>query len=464
MSSQRHLGGLMAFVFLMGCRLCLAIDMDAASGPVTPGSSNALSGNHGANTFAPGNPASINGQTDLAAPAEPPAVMALPANGGTAPGDASTTRKFYTLTASLREIYDSNDNTSNIHPQASLETELSPSILVDFPSEGNDFTARYTLDLTYYNPEQTDSATVDNGGKTSNEIDVTHEFVAQYAHTFSDRFSINLAEDFRYFIEPSIDQSTGSNYQQGAYVANVLNGTLTAQWTPLIGTTTSYSNTIVRYDEADVADFQDNIENTGTQSVSYAVLPKISASLGGTVDNITYKTSLRGYTTYTGFVGGSWQVLPSLSVTGQGGATYIVPVSGSDSTAPYAALTLNWNLGARSSLSFNYAHEITPSDQVGANGQTSDRFSSNFRYDINTRLSSHLQGTFTYATVSQDLLVAQGSSSYQEDQYYLDTGLTYHYNSYLDLDSGVTISGVASDISNNSYSRDEVYLGVRGTY
>ena len=131
----------MALLFLMGCRLCLAIDMDAASGPVPPGSSNALSSHPGANTFAPGNPASINGQTDLAAPAGPPAVMALPANGGTAPGDASTTRKFYTLTASLREIYDSNDNTSNLHPQASLETELSPSILVDFPSEGNDFTA-----------------------------------------------------------------------------------------------------------------------------------------------------------------------------------------------------------------------------------------------------------------------------------------------------------------------------------
>ena len=74
----------------------------------------------------------------------------LPVNSAPLPADASTTRKFYTLTASLREIYDDNVTGSNNNQPASLETMLSPSILVDFPTPEGEFTGRYTFNLTYY--------------------------------------------------------------------------------------------------------------------------------------------------------------------------------------------------------------------------------------------------------------------------------------------------------------------------
>lgn len=394
-----------------------------------------------------------------------PAMMALPANEGSVPGDASTHRKFYTLTAELREIYDDNVNTVKSNPQASFETELTPSILVDFPTEKGDFSARCTLGITYYSTGTNNGGSNVNGGKNPSEIRLSDEFLAQYTHSFSDRFNLSLAESLRYYTEPSIDQSTGTNYQNGDYIANIFNGVLTAQWTPLVGTSSNFSNTVVRYDNSAVGQAQNSVENTGTQSISYAILPKVSVSVGGIVDEITYDSGIRGYTTYTGFAGASWQILPSLSASGRGGATYIVPVQGKDNIAPYAAMTIAWTLGARSSLAFNYAHEVTPSDQVGANGQTSDRFTGNFKYDITTRLSSYLQGTFTYSTISQDLSTSGGAGlSQQENQYYLDTGFVYQYNSYLNLDAGITISGVTSEVSTLEYGRDEVYLGVRGTY
>jgi len=278
--------------------------------------------------------------TDLSAPA-PPAAMALPADTGTTSSttpDGSTTRKFYTLSASLREIYDDNINTTNTNPQSSLETDISPSVLVDFPMSDSEFTGRYTFDLTAYSHAP---SSVSNGGGSSNgsAVQYTHEFTAQYIHAFSDRFNLNVAEDFRYFIQPSILQSTGTNYQNGPYVANTLNGTATAQWTPLFGTTTTYANTLVRYDDANVAAQQDSLENTGSQTFSFAILPKISVSVGGIGDNITYDTADRGYTSYTAFLGGQWQALPSLSFTGRGGGTYIEPQQGIASFAPYAALT-----------------------------------------------------------------------------------------------------------------------------
>jgi hypothetical protein len=422
----------------------VAVDADNTPGPTMPDTNSAAIG-----------------PTDTASPATP-AMMALPADTGSPGGDASTHRKFYTFTASLRETYDDNVNTSNVNPQSSLETELSPSVLVDFPMENSDFSARYTFDITYYS----NSAAVNGGstGSSSGSLQYTQEFIAQYTHSFSDRFNLALADQFRNYTEPSIFENTGTAYNNGAYDANIFNGTLTAQWTPLLGTTTTYSNTVVKYDNAAVAVEQNSMENTGSQNFSFAVLPKISAGFGGIGDNITYDTADRGYTSYTGFLGAQWQALPSVSVTGRGGGSYTETVQNQGLFSPYGALSLSWGLGARSALSFDYAHEVTPSDQVGANGQTSDRFSGNLRYDITTSLSSHLQGTYTNATISQQLAVAGVGSSYNEGEYALDTGLTYHWNRYLDFDCGITLSGVTMETNGGDYSREQAYLGVRGTY
>jgi Putative beta-barrel porin 2 len=433
----------MALCLLVSCRLSVAIDPGTIPNPVNPASANA----------------------DLSAPVTP-AVMALPANNAPLSNDASSNRKFYTLTASLREIYDDNVGTVKNNPQTSYETELSPSVLVDFPTEDGDFSARYTFNITYYSVgPDTNSNNNNNSGKNSSEFKYTHEFIAQYSHAFSERFNLALAEQFRYYIEPSLYESTGTNYQNGAYISNAISGTLSAQWTPLFGTTTTYSNTIVRYDNSLIAQFQDSIENTGSQVFSFTVAPKVSVNFGGIVDDLSYDQISRGYTNYTGFVGAQWQILPSLSVTGRGGASYTEEIGDNQPLiSPYAALSVDWTLGARSSLSFNYAHEVTPTDQVSANGQTSDRFTANFRYDITSSLSSHLQGVFTQADVQQGLINSASISSYNESDYALDTGLTYHYNSYLDIDCGITLSGVSSDIMVNDYSRDEAYVGVRGTY
>jgi hypothetical protein len=466
MSSQRlHGGPVTLFLLLSCCRLCCAIapiPPPAAASPTpqpspSPGSNPIF--------YSPQNPATGVDQFGT----NGPALRALPVNPSSLGIDASTTRKFYTLTASLREIYDDNVNTSNTNQKASFETDFTPSVLVDFPGPDGDFSARYTFGLTYYTvgPDNTGNGGSSNvGTSNSAEFEMTHELLGQYAHSFSDRFQLSLAEDLRYFTEPGILESTGTNYQNGPYVSNNLNGTLTAQWSPLISSSLTYANSVIQYQDTSVGNDQNSVENTGSISVGYALLPKITTSAGVLLDNITYDTADRGYTTYTVFFGPAWQALPSLSLSARGGATYIEPSEGQASIAPYGALTVAWTLGARSTLSFNYAHEVTPSDEVGADGQLSDRFSASFAYQVTPRLSSHLTGVFTSSTISNGLSTSQQSSlnNYQEDVYEVDAGLTYQYNSYLGLDFGAILSGVSSNISNNNYSRDETYVGIRGTY
>jgi len=466
MSSQRFYGGVITLCLLLSCRASLASVAEppvVAPTPVTSGPPPASSGGY----LYPVNPA-IPNQTDLPTPA----AMALPVNGPSLPGDSSTTRKFYTLTASLREVYDDNVGTSNINKVSSLETVFSPSVLVDFPTPEGDFSASYTLDLTYYNNLNNNNNSNSGNGGIANigykpqSIQYDQQVIAQYTHAFSERFNLNLGEQFRYYYEPSMYEDIGTAYNNGQYVANVINGTFSAQWTPLFGTTTTYSNIITRYDNSVVGAEQNNIENTGSQNFSFSVLPKFSVSVGGIADNITYDAADRGYTTYTGYVGAQWQALPSLSITGRGGLSYYetTGTGAQSSTSPYAAMSINWSLGARSSLSFDYAHEITPSYQIGSNGQVSDRISANFQYNITTFLSSHLQTSLTNSNITNQLSSTSTLNGYTQLQYFLDTGLTYHYNSYLNFESGISLSGVSSNSSIYNYSRDEIYLGVRGTY
>lgn len=459
MSSPRTTG-LITLCLLSSCRLVLGADPPPGASPTLPPPNPALQ------SFGSPLPGT-NGPNDLNGGASPPAMMALPAStgagSGTAPAiDASNFRKFYTITAELRETYDTNVNTTP-QAQSAFETSISPSFLVDFPRENSELSARYTFGLTDY---------MESKAAGGDNLQISNEFLAQYRHDFSERFSGNASEQFIDSTEPNLFGSTGTPYRNGESISNAFTSGFSAQWTPLFGTQTTYSNTVVRYNEQNIAQNEDSIENTGSQSFSFAYLPKISLDFGGIVDNITYDDVTRGYTSYTAFVGGQWQVLPSVSVNARGGGSFtetkqsLTPGQTSTATtlAPYGDISASWQIGERSSLTGDYSHEVTPTDQTGANGQEADRVTANFSYQISSRLTAHLQAIYTYSDISNAFINTSSLSSYTESQYALDTGMAYHFDKYFDANFDITVSGVSSQVALRDYSRDQFSIGLRGTY
>ena len=412
------------------------------------------------------------GPADIGNPASTPSVMALPVQptGSTTIGtggpavDASNMHKFYTFSVDLRETYDDNVGTSNSNKQSSLETSISPSVLVSFPIENSNFSAGYTFSETYYS--QT--------AGTGNNLQYSNSFNAQYSHTFSDRFSLTAGDSLVDSPEPNIYGTTGTPYRDGQNVSNAFNAGLSAQWTPLIGSQTTYANTIVRYlDEAEIAATQDNMENTASQSVSFTVTPTISGSLGGVYDNTSYDQDPRGYTSYTGFIGGSWGALPNVNASLRVGGTYTEstqqegngPTTTSGSASPYADISASWAIGKNSSLSGDYSHEVTPSDYAGSSSQESDRLSGSFSYTVTPQVSTHFQVSYSYNTVSQSQIYStSNTSSYDETVYSADAGASYNFIKYFSLNFDISESGVSSGIPDSSYNREEVSFGVRGTY
>jgi hypothetical protein len=376
-----------------------------------------------------------------------------PAPGQIRSNDASTTPKFYTITASLREEYDDNIYTTKDNRIGSFVTEFSPSLLVDFPMQDSEFSARYTFGLDYYEHRP-----------GSSNIDYTHEAVVHYTHNFSDRFQLDLRDQFGYYDEPDLLDAVGTPFRSGTYYLNTALAVFNAQWTPLFGTSTSYSNIAIYYNDSQIATFQNNDENTVAQDFRFAFAPKFNFVFGGIYDNVDYFDFDRGYTNYTGDVGLDWQALPSLAIGVRGGATYTVAGGGvADSVSPYAAFTLQWQLGKRSSLDFSYTHNVVPTDVFNAIGQEADRFSLRLSYDITTRFTVHTEGIVTHSRYDSSLLIG-GTPSFSEDNFGFDLGGQYRITPNFSVEAGDLLSDVSSDVSTRDYVRNQVYVGVRGTY
>ena len=363
-------------------------------------------------------------------------------------------KKYFTVTADLREEYDDNIYTSNgPNKVSSLKEIISPSLLFSYPMDNSTFDARYTFGLTHYDH------------RPGSPFDQDHDVVLRYNHAFSDRFNLDLRDDGGYHNDPSLQDSLGGVLREGAYYSNIATAEFTAQWTPLFGTVTSYSNNFIRYENSTIGDSQDSDENTVSQDFRFAFWPTVTFAVGAIYDNITYQSTGRGFSNYTGNVGLDYQALPSLSLGFRvGGSITEVDEDNSSSESPYASANINWQLGEKSRLIASYVHSVTPTDVIFAQGQESDRFTANFLYNITENITTHFEGIYTHNEFTDLLLQGSGSGNFSEDVIGIDTGVTYHYNHYLDFEAGYIFSDVSSPDAFRDYTRNEIYVGVRGTY
>jgi len=456
--SRPRATGWTTLCLLLSCRIAIGTDLSQATQSSVPPQSLQTSA-----------PATV-GPADIGNTAATPSLMALPAEPaptaggiGIAPADAANTHKFYTFSVELRETYDDNVGTSDTNKQSALETSLAPSVLVDFPMGNTEFSAGYTFTGTYYS--QT--------AGTGKNLQYSHIFTANFKHDFSERFSLNLADSLIDSPDPNLYGTTGTPYRNGQNLSNAFNGGLSAQWTPILGTQTTYANTIVRYlNNPDEAAAQDNEQNTVSQTFSFTVVPTFSVNFGGIFDTINYDQNPRGYDSYTGFIGGSWTALPNLTLSLRVGGSYTLTdqlqadgtLATQSQVAPYVDLSGSWQIGQRSSLTADYSHETTPSDYFGSNAAESDRVSATFNYLVTTQLSTHLQLAYTYSDISGADLYFGGTPSYTETVYSGDVGASYNFIKYFSLNFDINVSGVSSEIAGRDYNRDQVSFGVRGTY
>jgi hypothetical protein len=362
-------------------------------------------------------------------------------------------KKPYTITASLREEYDDNIFTSNTNKKGSFKTEFQPSILLNYPLNQTLLSFRYTYDGTYF---------YDRPG---NKFDSAHEFVGRVNQSFSSRFNLDARERFRYSQEPQLFDSASTLFRNGNYINNTASLQFNAQWTPKFGTVTTYTNDFFKYEDNNIA-FVDNRDvNTVAQDFRFLVLPTLTVVANVTFEDVSYEKILRSYDNFILDGGADWSATPQLTIGGRIGATLTdLGNGGGLSTSPYALLSANWTLGARSLLDASYTHSVSQTDIGTAFAQESDTITLGFKYQVTPRFATHVQGIYSHGNYVSSLLLPGSSGPFTEDVVAAELNGTYKYNEYVSFEAGYNYTIVSSGISSRDYDRNRVYVGVRGTY
>jgi len=418
------------------------------------------------------------------------------------------TSKPWAVSASLRGFYDDNYLTLpktiqnpgfGIPGQAntgaafikgkrdSFGLEFSPSASINHSMEQTLVSASYIYDLRWYDDHST--------------TDQQHQFNARLAHQFNERYKLQVSDSFVVAQEPTvIDPSviTSPLRTAGNNVRNTGSLDFTAELTPELDLHAGYANTVYYYQQAagDVVVFPgqlrtpsrqallDRMEQLATVDLRWKVEPQTTAIFGYQYEHVNYTSKegiiFAGNSTATAttfskfrnqdshfvFVGVDQSFTPQLNASLRVGGQYVDYYKAHTSRlSPYVdgSITYQYMEGSYVQAGVKNIHNTT--DVVGFNATNpvldaqSTAVYVSMTQAVASRVTINLLGQF------QDSRFTSGQYSKNSDDFFIaGINLAYHFNPFLLFEAGYNYNRLVSDIPFRGYSRNQVYLGVRGSY
>jgi hypothetical protein len=408
-----------------------------------------------------------------------------------APGlNSMETTKIWSVSSTLRGFYDDNYTTSpNGQKQGSAGFEVSPSLALTVPLQQTEIGLRYTYGLYYYQERQ-------NQG--NDPIDQTHQVDLWLDHAFSERWQGTVRDTFVVGQEPSLlnppvgGQATPYR-EEGNNIANNANVALTTDWTRQFSTVLTYNNGYYDFQQSGgnaANPSQNGLLTRLDQSIGldfqWEVSPETVALVGYTFDFLNYwgneviapnptdpanpfYSSSRNSYSHIPYVGFQHSFLPNLNVSSKVGVeitdyyndsasgNYVTPYVNSSASYTYAP-------GSYVQLSVVHSQNATYVIAPGGNGnitqsQQSTVVSASVNHQITAKLTGSVIGNVQISEFNQGAYNNQS-----EETYSLGANLTYAFNQHFSTELGYNFDDLQSNIPNNGYSRNRVYLGVTAAY
>jgi len=428
--------------------------------------------------------------------------------------------KPWTVSAVLRGFYDDNYTTSPKDTKGiagsrrdSFGFEVSPSANVSMIMDQTAFSLGYVYSLRWYEDREDDS------------FDQSHQVNAKLSHAFSPRYKIDVTDSFAIAQEPGIIQDAGSPQAtflrtEGDNIRNNAAGSFSAGITENLALVFGYSNLYYDYDQ-EGKDLQgspffglnsesallDRVEHMFTLNARQVILPKTVGVAGyqfQIVDytsndrigipgfaGLNYPAEARDSTSHFFYLGVDQGFTPTLNGSIRAGVQYteydnldeiLAPIPRPDDSqwTPYLDANITWAYLPGGSAQLGVKHQRNQTD-VGMmllpSGVTPPILDA--------------ESTTVYGSVSHRIfggaghgLVASLIGQYQHSNYensvspdfsddYLGAGvnLTYDINRWVAAEIGYNYDRLNSDLDNpeaggipRSYTRNRVYIGIRGTY
>ena len=396
--------------------------------------------------------------------------------------------KPWSVSLAVRGFYDDNPLTSpSATKDGSFGIEVAPTFSFNLPLEQTFIGLNYAYSLRYYE------------NRPDNKIDQSHNIGAKLDHAFSERYKIQLAENFIVAQEPTVLDPNGlittPLRTDGNNLHNIAGITFSAQVTELIGLEIGYLNNLYNYDQsaADVASASnpsgagsqsallDRVEQLISLSLRYQLQPKLVGILGYQYGMADYNSNelifgpptpvtseVRNTRSHYLFVGADNTFNERLSGSLRLGARFIDyynDVSANNKIAPYLDASLSYAYNPGSFVQFGIRVDHNATDIVGSNAadptvdQQSMGLYGSVTHRITSRLSGNLLGQYQLSQFNG------GSVDGSKDNFYiLGASLNYLISPHMSAEAGYNFDRLDSDLPGRSYSRNRVFVGLKGTY
>jgi len=384
-------------------------------------------------------------------------------------GDAG---KIWNVSARLRGFYDDNINTSETAAQHAFGFSIEPQVGIHWQRDQNTLIASYMYSYTYYDH------TVGPYGR----YDQNHFFNLEFDHTFSERYSIKVRDDFSVGQEPDVVRSrdfiTTVQRIPGDNFRNDGGFTFNAELTPVFGLEAGYQNLLFDYHDPNESIISDRIEQYAHLDARWHVLPETVAVLGYQFALIDYTRN--GIIPATGlpsdsrnnwghyiYAGADHTFNPDFSVSFRGGGRYTEyyndPTSSHSEISPYAKIGLTWTYGPESYVTGGFTYDWNSTDVLNgsARGSQAGTVFATWRHRIIPNLFGSINGQYQHSTViSSSPFVDDGV----EQIYLIGVNFEYQFCHYMSAEVGYDFTKVDSEFAARSYDRNKVYIGVRAIY
>jgi hypothetical protein len=385
--------------------------------------------------------------------------------------------KRWSVSAAVRGFYDDNYTTRPSGPLKadSFGFEFSPSAMVNLPMETSYFGLAYIYSLRYFEDRDDD------------KFDQSHDVRLNFDHRFTERYRVNLRDQFVYSIEPTLLSQQGTVTAPTTLRANAEglhnNALLTfdAELTRLWSLRVSYGNNFYDYQDSGDGSYSallDRDEHAVRIDPRYIVSPSTTAFAGyefGYSDYLSsdfigpgVQGSDRSERSHAFYVGAEHHFTPELSVEGRAGAKFRDYFKlDQDKLGPYVDLTGSYTYlpGSTIKVGVKYDNNATDVAFVGTDPDdvTLDQDTTTGYVSVNHRITAFL--TAGLLAQYQHSVYNGGPTDGDTDDYItMGVNVAYKVHKNWSVEATYYLDNLWSDIDGREFNRNRVFAGVRGTY
>ncbi len=378
--------------------------------------------------------------------------------------------KWWQVSASLRGFYDDNYTAApSGAEQDSFGFEVRPGLTLNHKGEQDIIKLQVLYSARWFEDRSRNEWDHSVIADLVGEYRLTENHVARLNDTFSYTREGTLLDEGGFQTVPTVARADGTNLR------NIGDLRYVGQFTPLFGAEVSYQNTFYDFDQSGPGSYSailDRMEHLIRGETRWTITPTIAGIVGYWYEKVDFTgddliapgvmSDSRNSSSHFIVAGADYTMSPQTFLSVRGGAqnvTYDNQPGDPDKWNAFGDVNVTYEYLEGSYFRLGGKYGRTRTDISGSLDQKAGTVYAYVNHKIMEALTARLSGQLQFGDFNGGAF--DGMS---EGLYLLGLSLTYDINQCLGIEAGYNYDRLDSDSGGRSYSRNRVFLGVRGQF